>query len=448
MARSHRRLSVAALVLCAAAGILYGLARLSVAASPTADAGGPADFTDPALVARGAYVARLGDCAGCHTARQTGSKPFAGGQPMHSPFGIIYASNITPDPDAGIGRYRYADFERALRRGVALGGKRLYPAMPYPSFTKISDADVRALYAYFMHGVEPVAHQPPATDLPFPFNQRWGLAFWDLAFVQHGRYRPPEGQDAQWVRGAYLTQSLGHCGACHTPRGPAFAERGYDETSDRYLTGGVNEDWFAPNLTGDPGSGLGRLSEENIAAFLKTGHGDPLHIVASGSMVPVIEDSTQYFTDEDLRAIAHYLKSLPARSVSGRYAPESPRAQTVADGPAPRVARHPGAGLYRSLCVECHAADGSGTPGKSPTLAGNPAVLSPDVTSLVRTVLQGGAAPDTRHGPEPRKMPAFADKLTDTEIARVLSFVRNAWGNQARPVTTRQVSRLRERLRP
>ncbi|HET8596243.1 MAG TPA: cytochrome c [Castellaniella sp.] len=442
MDRVSRRIIHAGLALCAAAGALYGLACLNAEAAP--ESGGPADFTDPDLVSRGAYIARLGDCAGCHTDTRPGSPPFAGGQAMNSPFGTIYVSNITPDPETGIGRYRYADFERAVRQGVAPGGKRLYPAMPYPSFTKISDADLRALYAYFMHGVAPVKHRPPRTDLPFPFDQRWGLRFWDLAFVRHGRYQPPEGKDAQWIRGAYLTQSLGHCGACHTPRGPAFEERGYDESSDLYLTGGVNDHWFAPNLTGDPGSGLGRLSESNIVRFLKTGHGDPLHVVGFGSMVPVIENSTQHFTQDDLQAIAHYLKSLPAHRPSGAYAP----ARAADPAPEAGQAVHPGAGLYMSFCVKCHVADGGGKPDKFPALAGNPVVLSADVTSLIRVVLQGGPSPATREGPKSRKMPAFADKLNDTEIARVLSFVRDAWGNQARPVTTRQVSSLRERLRP
>lgn len=463
-----RRLFYAVLCPIMMVAALYGVSYMDVAVPAPASADPVvATFDDPALIARGKYVARLGDCAGCHTATAPGSPPFAGGQAMNSPFGMIYVSNITPDAQTGIGAYSFEDFERAVRQGVAPGGKRLYPAMPYPSFTRISDADVRALYAYFMHGVHPVRHRPPPTNLPFPFSQRWGLWFWDLAFVDHGRFEPDEGQDPQWVRGAYLTQSLGHCGACHTPRGVAFQVRGYDESSDHYLTGGINDDWFAPNLTGDPGSGLGRLSEQNIVSFLKTGHGTPLHIVAFGSMVPVIENSTQHFSDSDLQAVAHYLKSLPARKASGAYqapsgpthpgradpdqeqadpanpAPVDPTAQALDEG---RI-HHPGAGLYMSFCVKCHVADGKGKDQKFPALAGNPAVLAPDATSLVRLVLQGGDSPQTATGPKSREMPAFAQKLTDTEIARVLSFVRSAWGNQARPVTRREVSTLRHTLK-
>jgi mono/diheme cytochrome c family protein len=451
MNRFLRRALHVALTLSALAAALYGLAWLNIPAyALPSDDSGSVDFTDPALVARGAYVARLGDCAGCHTALQPGSSPFAGGQPMNAPFGIIYTTNITPDPQTGIGRYSYADFERAVRDGVRPDGKRLYPAMPYPSFTKASDDDIRALYAYFMHGVAPVRHRPPTTQLAFPFNQRWGILFWDWAFVPHGRFQPPSGNhDVQWLRGAYLAQSLGHCGACHSPRGPAFEERGYDESSAAFLTGGINDNWFAPNLTGEPGSGLGRLSEQNIVEFLKTGHGKPLHIVAFGSMVPVIEKSTQHYTDDDLRAIAHYLKSLPAQRASGDFRPATSRGRLVMDNRrAAGQVQPPGAGLYMSFCVKCHVADGGGKPDKFPALAGNPAVLSPDATSLIRLVLKGGATAQTEEGPESRKMPAFADKLTDTEIARVLTFVRTAWGNQARPVTARQVSGLRGQLAP
>lgn len=446
MTRTSRRFLAAGLALTLAVAALYGWARLAAGTSASFDARGAEEFSDADLVARGAYVARLGDCAGCHTAPDPDSPPFAGGRPMRTPFGIIYATNITPALRTGIGEYRYGDFERAVRQGVAPGGRRLYPAMPYPSFTKISDADIRALYAYFMHGVQPVEHQTPETRLPFPLNQRWGLMFWDLVFVRHGRFEPAQDRDQQWIRGAYLTQSLGHCGACHTPRGPAFAERGYDESSATYLTGGINENWHAPNLNGDSGAGLGRLSQQNIVSYLRTGHGDPMHIVASGSMVPVIEHSTQYFSEEDLFAIARYLKSLPARGTPGGYQPQAPRVRKAPDGPLSRVTAHPGAGVYLSMCARCHRSDGGGKPAKFPALAGNPGVLSSDATTLIRVVLEGGTSPQTHTGPEPREMPAFADKLTDTEIARVLSFVRSAWGNQASPVTAPDVARLRERL--
>lgn len=428
------------------AAIVLGVSLRTFAQTGSPDTDNAAALTDPALVSRGKYLAKLGDCAGCHTLPKQGP-PFAGGLAMGSPFGTIYSTNITPDPQTGIGHYSYADFELALRDGVAPGGKRLYPAMPYASFTKISDADMRALYAYFMHGVQPVSHRPPETKLPFPFSQRWGLAFWDFAFVRHGRFTQDNKHDVQWNRGAYIVQSLGHCGACHTPRGPGFEERGYDESSRLYLTGGTNDHWFAPNLTGDPGSGLGRLSPRDIASFLKSGHGVDVHVVTFGSMVQVVEDSAQYFNDDDLDAIAHYLKSLPPREASGAFTPNSQKAQETAVSLKTGDVERPGTGLYMSFCAKCHQADGHGEPQKFPALAGNPAVLAPDTSSLIRLVLEGGSSPQTLDGPMHRKMPAFSDQFTDTEIASVLSFVRTTWGNDAGPVSTREVSVMRGQLK-
>lgn len=402
-----------------------------------------ADTPDQAQVARGKYLAQAGDCAGCHTAPKGGA-PFAGGLGMASPFGTMYTSNITPDRQHGIGSYSYEDFARTLRTGVAPGGKHLYPAMPYPSFSKINDADMRDLYAYFMHGVQAVATDPPPTRLPFPFNQRWAMSAWNIAFAPTGVYIPSREHDAQWNRGAYLVQALGHCGACHTPRGPAYEERGYTESSARYLTGAVNDHWFAPNLTGDTGSGLGRLHEHDIAAFLKTGHGAGL--VPFGSMVQVVEDSMQYMSDDDLNAIAHYLKSLPPRQASGAYAPGSQAARQTADEVRTGNIQRPGSGFYMSYCAKCHQADGGGVPLKYPKLAGNPAVLGADTTSLIRLLVEGGNSPDTQGGPKRQKMPSFAGKLTNSEMAQVLSFVRTTWGNNAAAVTTRDVDSVRSAI--
>ncbi|BBU33537.1 alcohol dehydrogenase (plasmid) [Burkholderia sp. THE68] len=403
------------------------------------------DTSSAELIARGAYLAKAADCAGCHTALpqkgQPQPRPFAGGLPMRSPFGTIWSSNITPDKEHGIGGYRYEDFARVLHQGVAPGDKHLYPAMPYPSFSKINDEDTRALYAYFMHGVEPVNQAAPETKLPFPFSQRWALSLWNLAFAPTDAFTLDPKRDAQWNRGAYLVQSLGHCGACHTPRGPAYNEIGYTERSDSYLTGGTNDHWYAPNLTSMAGAGLGRISAQDIAAFLKAGHGAGL--VTFGSMVQVVEDSTQYLDEQDLISIASYLKSLPAKGDGGAYDAQSRAARQSVAALRTGDEERPGAGLYQSACARCHQSDGAGVALKYPRLAGNPAVLSRQPDSLVRLVLEGGNAPSTEHGPEAKKMPAFADKLTDTEIARVLTFVRSAWGNDATPVTTRDVKRLR-----
>nr|WP_245964911.1 cytochrome c [Trinickia dinghuensis] len=407
------------------------------------------DAADAALVAKGAYLAKLADCAGCHTNAPTGtppkpSPPFAGGLPMGSPFGTIWTSNITPDPVFGIGRFSYDDFERAVRDGVAPGGKYLYPAMPFPSFSKISDDDMHALYAYFMHGVKPVASPVPKTKLPFPFSQRWGLAVWDELFAPHERFDPRSDRSAEWNRGAYLVQGLGHCGACHSPRGPAYEERGLNDGDRLYLTGGTNDHWFAPNLTGDPDSGLGSLSADDIAAFLKHGHGAGLS--AFGSMVEVVEDSGQYMSDDDLKAIATYLKTLPPQAKSGHIDTDPARNDATVSVLRTGSIEYPGAGLYNAFCARCHKADGRGEPGKFPRLAGNPAVVAPQATSLIRLLIDGSKSADTIDGPKSKRMPSFVGKLSSTEMARVLTFVRNAWGNEAQPVTPAEVETMRSAL--
>jgi mono/diheme cytochrome c family protein len=397
-----------------------------------------------AAISRGAYLARAGDCVACHTAGTEGAL-FAGGLPINSPFGIIYSTNITPDPETGIGRYTLEDFSRALRDGVAKGGKRLYPAMPYASFAAITDDDVRALYDYFMNEVKPARHRPPETRLPFPFSQRWTLLFWDMLFANHERFEPSPDRDAEWNRGAYLVQSLGHCGACHTPRGLAFQEKGYTEASPYYLTGAVVDNWFAANLTGSPASGLGRFPEEAIAAFLGTGHSDVG--VVFGNMMEVIKNSTKYLRNQDLKAIAHYLKSLPARGEKASYEPDAPAVAVELLAIVTGEIERPGVGIYQSFCAKCHKAGGEGKAGKFPKLAGNPSVLARNPTSLIHLTLEGGEITQTQSGSKSEKMPSFAKKLSDRQIAEVLSFIRNSWGNAASPVTTREVSLLREALR-
>jgi mono/diheme cytochrome c family protein len=395
-------------------------------------------------VARGAYLAKVADCAGCHTAGP-GHPPFAGGLPLNSPFGVIYSTNITPDPVTGIGQYTYADFSRAMRQGIAKDGRQIYPAMPYASFAATLESDIQALYAYFMNEVKPVRHTPPQTKLPFPFNQRWTLRFWTAAFASQGPFKARTDRDAQWNRGAYLVQALGHCGACHTPRGLAYQEKGYSEVSPDYLTGAVVDSWFAGNLTGNQASGLGKWTENEISAFLRTGHNG--HTVAFGSMVLVIENSTQHLREEDLDAIAHYLKSLPAKRGKTSYKPQARQTEIVLAGTVTGPFEPPGAGLYSGFCAKCHEKSGLGKAPKIPRLAGSPMVLSENATSLIRLVLDGGKGPATRLGPKPKEMPGYAAEFTDREVADVLTFIRNSWGNRAPAITVRDVSLLREELR-
>jgi len=394
-------------------------------------------------MSRGAYLARVGDCVACHTAGPQ-SPMFAGGVPLNSPFGVIYSANITPDPVNGIGRYTLSAFTRAVREGVDNDGDRLYPAMPYPSFAKMTDEDIRALYDYFMNEVRPVDDKPPETKLPFPFNIRWNLMFWDALFVDNERYKPRKDRDALWNRGAYLVQSLGHCSTCHTPRGIAFQEKAYTEESPMFLKGAVIDNWFASNLTGDIASGLGRWSEADIVDFLATGHGGQIY--AFGSMVSVVENSTQYFHKDDLNAIAHYLKSLPAGDERAKYQPDLPSVAMELSAMASGEVERPGAGLYQSFCIKCHKESGHGEPGKFPRLAGNSSVLAENAASLIHLLLEGSKTAQTKKGPKPQEMPVFAEKFSDRQIAEVLSFIRNSWGNKAPPVTLREVSSLRHAL--
>nr|WP_245616618.1 cytochrome c [Paraburkholderia acidipaludis] len=424
----------------AALALACALAGCHREATSGAEARRPAP--DAALIARGAYLAKAGDCAACHNAAD--HTPFAGGMPLNSPFGSIYASNITPDPEHGIGRYMPAQFAAALQRGEAPNGRHLYPAMPYPSFARLQTADVAALYQYFMYGVAPSARTVPETRLPFPFNQRWAMVLWRLAFARGSTFVARPGQSAAWNRGAYLVQGLGHCGACHTPRGPAYNELGYDESSPRYLTGATNDHWFAPNLTGDAGSGLGRWSANDIAAFLRGRH--DARAFAFGAMAPVVGESTRSLSDDDLQAIAVYLKSLPARETSGAFDATVTARATTARVLRTGVPEQPGAGVYLAFCAKCHGADGAGTPGKAPALAGSALALSRDATTALRVVIEGSASPPLDNGAPARSMPGFRNQLSDTEIAQVVSFVRGAWGNEAKPVDAPEVTRLRESI--
>ncbi|WP_175873501.1 cytochrome c [Burkholderia sp. BCC0397] len=394
---------------------------------------------DAATIARGRYLALAGDCAACHDAAD--HTPYAGGQPVNSPFGPIYAPNITPDPTHGIGHYTLRQFDDALRRGVRADGSRLYPAMPYPSLAHLSDDDVRALYAYFMRGVAPSPNAAKLTQLPFPFNQRWALGLWSLAFANRDPFAPQPSQSAEWNRGAYLVQGLGHCGACHTPRGPAYNERGYDERSPAFLTGGINDHWFAPNLTGADPDGLGRWSADDIAAFLRSGHA--ARGAVFGAMAPVVGESTALLTDTDRHAIAVYLKSLPAQPTAATNPLGVGVPRLTAAGPRPESGQQaPGAGVYAGFCARCHGADGTGVRDHGPALAGSSIVVAADPTSAIRIVVEGARPAPGKPGPVQR-MPAMRGALTSGEIAAVVSYVRGAWGNRAAPVSEQEVRRLR-----
>ncbi|NYI00264.1 mono/diheme cytochrome c family protein [Cupriavidus plantarum] len=404
----------------------------SPAAAPAA--GGP----DAALIQRGEYLAKAGDCIACHTA--PGGKPFAGGFKMVTPMGAIYATNITPDPETGIGKYTEQDFDRAVREGVAKEGHTLYPAMPFPSYAKVRQEDIKAMYAYFMHGVEPVRQANLQSEIPWPLNMRWPLKFWNMVFLDKTPYKDDPQKDAVWNRGAYLVQGLGHCGACHTPRGVGFQEKALSEKGKPYLTGAVVEHWFASNLTGDPNVGLGRWSEQDVVEFMGTGANR--HASAFGGMVSVINHSLQEMTPQDLTAMARYLKSLPGVGGNGSppYAYDGAITQTSLRKPAGNA----GAKVYATYCMYCHGADGRAySPLLSP-LAGNPNVIESNPVSLINVTLNGSDELVIKGMPSPYPMPKFAEVLSDQEIADVLTFIRQGWNNKAGAVTEKDVAKIRK----
>ncbi|KAF1307395.1 alcohol dehydrogenase [Pseudomonas sp. SG-MS2] len=388
---------------------------------------------DPALVSRGEYVARLSDCVACHSLPD--SKPFAGGLEMATPLGAIHATNVTPDPATGIGHYSLADFDRAVRHGVAPGGRRLYPAMPYPSYAKLSDDDVRALYAFFMKGVQPAQQANIPSDIPWPLNMRWPIALWNGVFAADEPYAAKPAQDAVWNRGAYIVQGPGHCGSCHTPRGLAFNEKALDEGGKPFLAGALLDGWYAPSLRDDHNTGLGRWSEAQIVQFLK--HGRNQHAVVYGSMTEAFNNSTQFMSDDDLAAIARYLKSLP-----GDPQRDGAPWQYQAVSAGERL-NSPGAHTYVTRCATCHGLDGKGQAEWMPPLAGATSALAKENASAINITLNGSQRIVAAGLPDAYRMPAFREQLSDQEIAEVLSFVRSTWGNHGGAVDAQAVSKLR-----
>ncbi|HVI50525.1 MAG TPA: cytochrome c [Candidatus Sulfotelmatobacter sp.] len=390
-------------------------------------------------VEQGRYLARAGDCVACHTA--PGGKEFAGGLGIDTPIGRIYSTNISPDPKNGIGAYSFADFDKALRQGIAKDGHALYPAMPYPSYTMVSDADAKALYAYFMSGVEAVDAPNRSSDIPWPLSMRWPLRIWGRLYGQTQPFQAVSAHDAAWNRGAYLVEGLGHCGSCHTPRGIGFQEKAMRPgDGGDYLAGARIDGWFAKSLRGEQASGLGAWTEADIVQFLKTGRTSRSAVFAS--MAEVVGHSTQYLSEEDLSSIARFLKSLPP---SDGTTPVVTAPGTAFEALRDGDYHQPGAASYVEFCAACHRLDGNGAAKIYPALAGNSVVGSNDPTSLIRIVLAGGRMPSTAAEPRGLAMPAL-NRLTDQDVAEILSFVRSAWGNRAPAVTADQIAKVRDTL--
>lgn len=393
----------------------------------------PLASADPAQVARGAYLARAGNCQACHTAR--GGAPYAGGRGIDTPFGTVYSSNLTPDVQTGLGRWSAAQFWRAMHHGRSADGRLLAPAFPYTSTTLISRADADALYAY-LRSLPPVAQPARPHDLRFPFNTQAALAIWRALYFRPGEFQPDTSQSAAWNRGAYLVQGLGHCNACHAQRNALGATAGPLD-----LGGGLIpvQNWYAPSLTDAREAGVADWPVADIVTLLKTGvverHGALQ--VTSGPMADVVLRSTQYLSDTDLAAMATYLRTL-GQATAAAAEPPAPAASR------PAVADPEGAALYADHCASCHGEQGEGVAGAYPPLAGNRAVTMAVPANLVRTVLEGGFAPATAGHPRPFGMPPFAQSLSNADIARLLTYLRHSWGHHADAVSAADVHRYRE----
>jgi mono/diheme cytochrome c family protein len=380
-------------------------------------------------VARGAYLARAGHCAGCHTAR--GGEPYAGGRAIATPFGEVYATNLTPDPSTGIGAWSAEDFWRAMHEGRSRNGRALNPAFPYTEYTRITRADSDALFAW-LRTLAPIRQANREQALRFPFNMPLAVEAWRLLYFRAQPFKPDPARDATWNRGAYLVQGLGHCGACHTARNALGAPTG-EPFGGADLTG---LGWHAPSLTRGDAGGVGAWPLDQTVAWLAGGRS--AQAVATGPMARVVSGSLQYLEPSDLQAMATYLRSL-------QTAAQSPSASatrnTVTRIDAGYLAQ--GEQLYGRHCADCHGRDGEGVASRGIALAGNRTLTQRSPTNTLRSVLHGGFAPDTRLSPRPPGMPPFAQQLTDREVGALVSYVRNAWGHGASGVEVRSVNVLR-----
>jgi mono/diheme cytochrome c family protein len=409
---------VAALLLGVAAFTAWPREESIAASSPAAWA------STPANIERGAYLARAGDCMACHTAR--GGAAFAGGRALETPFGRVVAPNITPDAATGIGNWSADDFWNALHNGKAKDGRLLYPAFPYTNYTRVTRADSDALFAY-LRSIAPQRQPNRPHELSFPYDQQWALAAWRLLYFKPGVYQPDARRDADWNRGAYLVEGLGHCNACHSSRNSLGA-------SEAGLSGGLIPQlgWYAPSLTADNEAGLGSWDTKHIVQLLRTGLSPRATVF--GPMAEVVARSLQHLSEPDVQAMAVYLKSLPASPEVATAAPTGPEAERIVKA---------GQALYERHCADCHGADGKGKAGVYPPLAGNRALTMREPVNAIRIVLNGGFAPGTGGNPRPYGMPPYGPVLQDTEVAEVVTYLRASWGNNASAVSPADVNRYR-----
>jgi len=388
----------------------------------TASAVGQAQSPPSQTIARGKALTEAADCASCHTANP--AKPFAGGKRIETPFGAIYSANLTPDRDTGIGGWSDEDFRRALHDGVSPTGARYYPAFPYPYFTKFTRPDLMAIKAY-LATLAPVSSRPQPPDLHWPLNYRILMRGWNWLFFKPGILQPDQQKSTEWNRGRYLVEGAGHCGACHTPKDVFGADK-----NGRAFGGGLVQGQFAPRLDAAPRSGLKWWSVDDIVEYLQSGRNGRSH--AGGLMADVVVNSTSKMSDSDVRAIAVYLKDLPAGAPEPHVVPP---AETQMDD---------GARIYKRACIACHEMDGSSAPRIYPPLPGNASLQSAIPANTLRIILEGAQTVTTPRAPNPGSMPAYAKDVSDQEIADVATYIRNSWGNSASAVTAEQVERARK----
>ncbi|MEM5404076.1 cytochrome c [Paraburkholderia unamae] len=420
----------AAVALAQTAAPSANAADAASAAAAAAAANAKPVASNAGLIARGEYLARAGDCIACHTVPS--EQMFGGGRPMETPFGTLYTPNISSDKTFGIGSWTADEFYRMLHEGKSRDGTLLYPAMPFASYTKVTRADSDAIFAYLL-STQPVHKENRPHDLRFPYNKRALLLGWRTLFFRQGEFKPDPKQSAEWNRGAYLVEGLGHCTMCHT----AINALGGNSPSKAFEGGLIPvQNWYAPSLTSNKEAGLGDWSIEDIVDLLHAGVSKRGAVY--GPMAEVVYDSFQYLTEDDVRAVAVYLKSLPGRN---NEVDKSPKSTFVTEEAARLVPL--GRKIYESQCAICHATEGQGKPPHFPPLADNQSIQMNSAVNPIRMVLNGGYAPGTRKNPMPYGMPPFAQSLSDEEVAAVVTYIRTAWGNHGTPVSEHEVNALR-----
>ncbi len=428
MRRTHTFFAALALAAAVTGGLVHGQANngaqhpVSALQAPSTAVPAPPANADP-TVQRGRYLVMLGDCMACHT--QAGGAPFAGGRGVETPFGTLLSANITPDRDSGIGAWSADQFYRALHEGMDANGHHLYPAFPYNYYTGVTREDSDAMFAYFK-SIPPVPHAFERNRLPFPFNQRWLLVFWNWLFLDKGPYQADASKSPQWNRGAYLVETLGHCQACHTAKNFLGAPKKGDA-----FRGGIFGEWFAPDITANQRTGIGAWNDDALREFLRQGMN--VHSAASGEMGEVVAFSTGQMNDADLQAVVTYLRGIPA-------SPQAAIAQADA------AVMKQGAAIFQDSCSACHRMDGSGVPRLFPPLQHDANLQQSDPTTTIHYILGGTRKVPNDRAPTALSMPAYDWKLDDQQVAAVATYVRNSWGNAAPPVKPEDVAKLRGKL--